>query len=704
MGPGIRSHTVVRFGAFELRNDTGELRKHGIRIRLQGRPLQLLQALLERPGEVVTREELRDRLWAADTFVDFESGLNTAVNRLRLALGDSADHPRYIETLARSGYRFVGPVSELSATSLNDVAPAPVTLMPAAPAPPAPGPAVNGGPGPTPPLRGRSVHTRWIGVAVTLGLLLCAGLLIIVRRDPAAQPVFHQVTFRRLTIHSARFAPDGESVIYEGREQPGDRDLYLANMVSPESRALGFRRAMLAAVSHSGELALVSLENSQGGYPLVRVPVNGGAPLSLDRGVSAADWSPNGSDMAVIRNLSHPAVLEYPRGKVIYQSRGWMSHIRVSPSGREVAFIDHPVRADDAGAVTIIDAAGAPHVLSTGWASAQGLVWSPSGREIWFTAARTGVIRSLYGVSLCGKLRLIAGFPGTLTVHDVSQSGKVLVSCERTRAMMSTIDAGGNQKDLSWFDYSHAADMTGDGRVILFDETGEGGGANHAVYIRRMDSASATRVGDGMAMAISPDGSWAVTMTAADQTSLNLIPLTPGQSRTISGYGLRYDWARFFPDGNRLLVGGSKGGAPPRLYVQTLDGRAPEPVKTTTYLFHPVISPDGWQIAGVNSQQKLVVLPVAGGEPNVVPAKFVPTILKFASSGQSVLAQSDAVPAMIYAVDLKSGGYKLWKEVAPLDLAGVSACWPVLISDDERTLAYSFQRDLSDLFVVDGLR
>jgi len=104
---------IARFGAFELNRQTGELRKHGIRIRLQTKPFQVLVALLEHPGETVTREELRHRLWVEDTFVDFDSGLNTATNRLRLALGDSAENPRYIETLSRSGYRFIAPVEEV---------------------------------------------------------------------------------------------------------------------------------------------------------------------------------------------------------------------------------------------------------------------------------------------------------------------------------------------------------------------------------------------------------------------------------------------------------------------------------------------------------------------------------------------------------------------------------------------------------------
>src|SRR5918994_3360242 len=105
-----RRQNVIRFGVFELDALTGELRKRGVKLRLQGKPLQILQALLEHPGELVTREELRARLWPSDVFVDFEAGLNTAANRLRIVLGDSADNPRYIETLPRVGYRFIGHV------------------------------------------------------------------------------------------------------------------------------------------------------------------------------------------------------------------------------------------------------------------------------------------------------------------------------------------------------------------------------------------------------------------------------------------------------------------------------------------------------------------------------------------------------------------------------------------------------------------
>ena len=127
---------AVRFGVFEADLRTGELRKNGMKVRLQEQPFQVLAALLERPGEMVAREELRQRLWPADTFVDFDHSLNTAINKLREALGDSAGSPRFIETLARRGYRFLAPVEVLGAESEGKPAtPAPPSFGPAATAP-----------------------------------------------------------------------------------------------------------------------------------------------------------------------------------------------------------------------------------------------------------------------------------------------------------------------------------------------------------------------------------------------------------------------------------------------------------------------------------------------------------------------------------------------------------------------------------------
>src|SRR5437870_2620093 len=181
--------SIARFGVFELNLRTGELRKQGVRLKLQGKAFRLLQALIERPGQVVTRDELRERLWSSGVFVDTESGLNTAANRLRLTLGDSAESPRYVETLARTGYRFVAPVEIVEVEpSHAPAAPAVIHFWRRSPLPTA------------------------VGLAA---LALAISVTAVAFRRPAPSGFqFRQITFRHGQVGGARFAPDGHAILY----------------------------------------------------------------------------------------------------------------------------------------------------------------------------------------------------------------------------------------------------------------------------------------------------------------------------------------------------------------------------------------------------------------------------------------------------------------------------------------------------------
>ncbi len=296
---------VLRFGTFELDATTGELRKHGILRPLQGKPFQILQALLERPGSVVTREELRQRLWPADIYVDFDSGLNTATNRLRIALGDSAESPRYVETLNRGGYRFIAPGEVVGA--------------PAAPQ------AANVKEAPT------ASRVRWPGVLAGIGAVSILLAMAIAwsgfRAHAPAGYRFRQVTFRRGQVSGARFAPDGHSILYAANWDMGPRQLFVTSGVSPESRALGFPDRSLASVSRSGELALLSIDGTTPitGGVLSRVPMNGGAPLTVERNVMSADWMPSGV-LALVRATSGVTEVELPAGRPVHKTSGWISN------------------------------------------------------------------------------------------------------------------------------------------------------------------------------------------------------------------------------------------------------------------------------------------------------------------------------------------------------------------------------------------
>ncbi|HEY6391013.1 MAG TPA: winged helix-turn-helix domain-containing protein, partial [Bryobacteraceae bacterium] len=569
---------TVQFGSFEVRLDTGELRKSGIRINLQGKPFQILQALLARPGEVVTREELQNRLWPGDSMVDFESGLNTAANRLRLALSDSAENPRFVETVARIGYRFVATVIELPVQPAEAPSPAPDASLPTPPA-------VVAEP--------ESHSSRWrvmIGAAVFLTAIVS---LTLWSRHQPVQPTFQQVTFRSGNLAGARFGPDGETILYSANWDAAGNRLYLANTVSPESRALDFKNARLASVSSSDELALITTDYSphQNQAMLSRVPLNGGSPLTIASGIAGADWALDGKNLAIFRIGGRESVIEYPIGKVLYRTAGTLSDLRISPRGNEIAFLEHPLRGDDGGLVKLIDNRGNARDLSTGWASVGGLAWSPSGREIWFTAGQTGIRRALYAVTLDGSVRRIASVPGTLTLFDISKKGRVLLGIDRSRLMMAGAfrnQAGESvERDLSWFDWSHAVDLSADGRLLLFDETGDGGGPNHSVYLRNLQTDSTVRLGDGQAVALSPDLKWALALNPRKPTFLNVLPIGPEAPRSLAGHGLKYNWARYFPDGQRLLVAGSFPGKPLRLFIQSVNGGEPVPLNPDIFLGYP---------------------------------------------------------------------------------------------------------------------
>ncbi len=357
---------IARFGVFELDLRSGELRKHGVKLRLQRKAFQLLQALLERPGEVVTRVELQERLWPAGVFVETESGLNTAANRLRLTLGDSSESPRYIETLARIGYRFIAPVEIVEPGS-----------RPASTAQP----------------RSRTIkRTALLVTAVLAAVAFAISATTMALRQPHAVGFqFRQVTFRHGQVSGARFAPDGHAILYTAAWDNGTRQLFQTNPYSPESRNLGIDDVRLVAVSRSGELALMSSDGNSpiGGGTLARVAMNGGSPLPVDHNIMSADWSLDGR-LAVVRAGDGVSQLEFPTGHILHKTSGWISSIRIAPQDNRIAFIEHPVRHDDRGTIRIIDSDRPARSLTPEWANAGGLAWHPTRNEVWFTASHDG--------------------------------------------------------------------------------------------------------------------------------------------------------------------------------------------------------------------------------------------------------------------------------------------------------------------------
>jgi len=676
---------ISRFGVFELDLQTGELRKQGVRLKLQGKAFRLLQALLEQPGQVVTREELRQRLWPSGVFVDVESGLNTAANRLRIALGDSAESPRYVETLARTGYRFIAPVDAVE-PELSRVEPkSPATAF-----------------------WRRSPAIAATGAA---GLALAVSVTVMAFRHPPPSGFqFRQVTFRHGQVGGARFAPDGHAILYTANWDNGSRHLYLTNPYSPESRDLGLDDVRLVAVSRSGELALLSTDGTGpiSGGTLSRVPMNGGAPSIVDRNIMTADWSSDGR-LAVVRAIDGVNQLEFPIGRVLHKTAGWISSMRLAPGDDRIVFIEHAVRHDNRGIVKFVEPNRPARSLSAEWANAGGLAWHPRLDEVWFTASREGEPKSLWAATRSGDVRSVAQIAGTMTLRDIAPDGRALTTRETEQLEMVEVVAGeSGQRNLSWLDWSRVADISDDGHLILFDESGVAAGARYMVYLHRRDNHSTVRLGEGRAMALSPDGKFALTLGMEPRTRFRLVPLAEvaaGAAVELPATGLEYQWARYFPDGKRLLALANEPDRPLRLYVQPLDSK-PFPITPPIVVRNVAVSPDGEHVAVLSAAGKLVIYPtVNGAGTGREIATTQPLAPLLWTSGDWLYVQHigayTQIPTRVSRLHLLDGRLEPWRDLSPTDTLGVNAITKVMISPDARTLVFNYRRVLSELFVIE---
>jgi Tol biopolymer transport system component len=573
-------------------------------------------------------------------------------------------------------------------------------------------------PQPSTPVTASRRRPAWqLTVAALVLLAVAAGTFFLGQYlNQSTPPVYHLLTYRRGTIRMARLAPDGKAVIYSAAWEGGPVEIFTTRPESPESRSLGLPGAEILAVSSSGEMAVLLHSHQAKSYSnigtLARVPLVGGAPREVLENVQWADWSADGNNLAVVREVSGRSRLEYPMGKMLYDTGGWISHPRISPKGDMVAFIDHPFPGDSIGAVAVVDLAGNKKTLSrmqTG--GALGLAWSPSGNEVWFTATLVGIDRALYAVSMSGRERLVARVPADLTLQDAWPDGRVLLTRDNWRRGVAVHAPGDSvERDLTWLDWSYPLTLSADGKTLLFREEGEGGGPSYAAYLRTTDGAPAVRLGEGASMALSPDGKWALCTRPDEPSKLFLLPTKAGEARSIEHTGvtqINSTHAVWLPDGKRFVFSGNEASHSARLYVQSVDGGKSEPVTPEgTNVTDFAVTPDGKEVAAVGPDGIGSLYPVAGGNPHPVPGMEAGEIpILWDESGRSLYVyRPSELPARVYLVDISSGKRTLWKQLMPPDPSGVEYVGPVLPTPDGKTYVYGYRRLLSDLYLVEGLR
>ena len=556
-----------------------------------------------------------------------------------------------------------------------------------------------------------------VGAALAaLGVGALAGIWFGQRTATPPVPTFRELSFRRGALYAARFAPDPRSAIYSALWEGDPEAVFISSPNSTESRDLSLPATEVLAVSSSGQIAVlrrfaVSPNHFLHRGTLAQVSIGADAPRDLLDNVEAADWAPGQEALAVVHVVNGQTRLEYPIGKVLYETPGWISNPRFSLKGDRIAFIDHNLLGDDGGTISVVDLNGKKSDLTDRWASALGAAWSPSGDEIWFTATATGFSRSLRGVTLSGRLRELLSAPGTLTLHDVGAGGRALISRDAMRAGAIGLAPGeSKERDLSWQDWTVPIDISQDGKLILFIEAGEAGGGEYAVFSRNTTGTSAVRLGQGSATAFSPDGKWTLVLRQnVSPPDFVLLPTGVGEQKSIStGKVVPAVGGQFFADSKRIVFQGNEPGHASRVYVMGLDGGQPRAITPEGFglgSYPRSISPDGKQVAVVNGDGVALVSadggdpqPVRGSQPNDAP-------LRWTKGGTALLVgQRGETSCPTWQLDLQTGARTPWKTVSPADVAGVTGVSCPRLAADEQHYVFGYVRDLSDLFLVEHLK
>ena len=544
-------------------------------------------------------------------------------------------------------------------------------------------------------------------LGVVAGVLVSRGL---VAKGSASSARFHRLTFRRGQIHNARFAPDGQTILYGATWAGEQQKLYVARPGSPESWApeLGSGNWDILAVSPSGELAVLSFPEAV----LARVPMAGGIPRQVLQGVpyASADFASNGKDLAVVHEVDHRLRLEFPIGKVLLDTTESISCPRLSPRGDQIAFL-HGI--EGTTAVRVVETSGKRNrELSSGWSIVTGVpCWRPDGREIWFTAGRQGEARAIQAIDLAGKARLVTVVPGDLELDDISKDGRLLVAHHTLLEILMGRAAGdAKERDLSWLDASGPADLSPDGKTLLFFEFGQGGGSTPSVYVRKTDGSAAVRLGEGRPFAMSPDGTRVLVRVDSPGAlpHLALLPTGAGDARSVANDRfVGFDWALWLPDGKRIVFSAAERDRPPRLHVMDLEGGKEQPIGPEGIALQEAakaVSPDGKSVLAFSGKGKASLFPIEGGDPRPI-AGLNPgdRPIQWTADGHFLyVVRRQESPVRIWLLDPATGSRKLFKEVSPAE--PTRSVWHFLITPDGQSYIYSYQRAFSDLFVVEGLR
>jgi Tol biopolymer transport system component len=567
----------------------------------------------------------------------------------------------------------------------------------------------------------RSVSKGWT-LSIALSLIVAVGVVTVLlwkSRSPSLKDKIDQ-TSSQLTnqdgfISAARFGPDGKRVFYSAGFDGNPLELFYNNGDAAESQSARIESASLKSVSRSGKLAvLVNFElNWSDGYngTLQILPAAGGPPEAVIEGVDDAAFAPDDTFAILRTGLNGEQRLEYPEGTILYKSSGWMSYPRFSPKGDKIAFFEHPV-GDYSGSIAVLDLASKKTTyITSDWQALKGLAWNPKTNDIWFGGSKENKTVSINAVSLSGQLqkRLYAVAGQNARVEDISDQGRILINQGTNHTTMIMLhDKLPGEVVKTPGAWSTSADISPDGKTLLFYQWGyvsSDGSDVSGVYLQRLEGSQPVKLGPGKALALSPDGNWALSLQPArlqlptrPQPQLILLPTSQGQPKPLSNPGIKeYYFASFFPDGKQILLTGveARDGASIRSFVQDVDTGQLRPFteEGTTALR---ISPDGQRVITLQPDKTFYIQNLHGGDPKEIQGlERDDEPIQWSEDGRAVFVKAAGdFATKIYRVDLATGKREEWKDIDPPNKVGLVGLeinpGGILITPDGKVCLYTY--------------
>jgi len=508
-------------------------------------------------------------------------------------------------------------------------------------------------------------------------------------------PVFRPLTVGNGIVHSARFTPEGGTVIYGAAFEGQPLGLFSMRPDGLESREIDVPSADIAGISRDGKLALLLNRQYAGSWlrtgTLGQVALTGGTPRELLEDVYDADITPDGSQFAVVVADGDDQVLQYPIGKEIFRSHGWIGQPRIAPDGKRIALIDHRIWGDDLGTPKLIGADGKVETLGTEAQYTQGLCWAPDGKTVWYSNVDDFTGGCVYAVEPGHPPRLMTRVPSPVRVQDVAPDGRVLVVTDDSWVTLSGQLAGdASEQVYSFFSNETAVGISADGTSYVGSDNVVVDG-EYGLFFRR-GASPPIRLGPGAALGLTPDGKFLLASSvSAKKRGLTLYPVGPGQPRALDLDGVTFQGTgarpiQFSSDGRRFAFPGAKEGERTAAWVFDLAGGAPRKVSPEG-IAAAIISPDGEKVFVADTVRGASVVSSAGAVPVPgMPKRDMP--LAWMTDGSAVLSWDSTLPPRIFKTDLGSGRRELFRELRSVEPAGAAYAW-LMVSPDGR---YYLQR------------